>query len=309
MKRLAYFIKKYPVIQSNYEKQVVEMIRQKKSELKAKVPEHRWWEVDDIDAMELDLSVEEKDRLRKSGLYTGMLEIIDHKGIDSAELDQVLYDLECVAKTLNDTEKEEMEMMLSKEFANNTFCLRKIHNLFYKTLGSEKIIPLFNNGVKTSLFTETHPGKYCKGTVFVNAIKSHIAPDRKKMLEMLDFFENGKWGNTDLSDVGDHIVRVMGRHYKQVLNLADFTSVSMLYYAYDATDYDGLDLEEFREILDWMVLDLLSGCDDELILPSEVPMIREFLETPAGKEEEAVKKWLEYWKKVDFEERKGVAPL
>ena len=309
MKCLADFIKKYPVIQLNYEKQVVEMIRQKKSELKAKVPEHRWWEVDDIDAMELDLSVEEKDRLRKSELHTGMLEIIDHKGIDSAELDQVLSDLECVAKTLNDTEKEEMEMMLSKEFANNTFCLRKIHNLFYKILGSEKIIPLFNNGVKTSLFTETHPGKYCKGTVFVNAIKSHIAPDRKKLLEMLDFFERGKWGNTDLSDVGDHIVRVMGRHYKQVLNLPDSTSVSMLYYAYDATDYYGLDLKEFREILDWMVLDLLSGCDDEPIFPFEVPMIREFLETPPGKEKEAVEKWLAYWEKVDFESRKGVAPL
>ena len=155
------------------------------------------------------------------------------------------------------------------------------------------------------LITETGP----KGTVFVDAIKSHIAPDRKKLLEMLDFFERGKWGNTDLSDVGDHIVRVMGRHYKQVLNLPDSTSVSMLYYAYDATDYYGLDLKEFREILDWMVLDLLSGCDDEPIFPFEVPMIREFLETPAGQEKEAVEKWLAYWEKVDFESRKGVAPL
>ena len=156
-----------------------------------------------------------------------------------------------------------------------------------------------------NLVTEISP----KGRVFIYAAKSHIAPDRKKLLEMLDLFERGKWGNTDLADVGDHIVRLMNRHYRHVLGLPDSTRVSILYYNYDETDYDGLDLEEFREILDWMVLDLLSGCDDELIFPFEVPMIREFLETPPGQEKEAVEKWLAYWAKVDFESRKGVAPL
>ena len=155
------------------------------------------------------------------------------------------------------------------------------------------------------LITETGP----KGTVFIDAIKSHIAPDRCKLLEMMDFFEKGEWGNTDLSDVGDHIERLMDKHYKQELNLQDSASVKLIYYDYDETDYDGLDLEEFREILDWMVLDLLTCCDRRPIFPVEIPMIREFLETPAGQEKEAVEKWLAYWAKVDFESRKGVAPL
>ena len=157
-----------------------------------------------------------------------------------------------------------------------------------------------------NLVTKTSPET---GTVFVEAIKSHIAPDRQKLLEMLDLFERGEWGNTDLSDMGDHIVRLMDRHYKQVLNLPESVRVRMLYYDYDAIEYDGLDLKEFREILDWMVLDLLNVCDRGPIMRSEVPMIREFLETPAGQEKEAVEKWLAYWAKVDFESRKGVAPL
>lgn len=145
--------------------------------------------------------------------------------------------------------------------------------------------------------------------VSINAIKSHITPDRKKLLEMLDFFEKGEWGNTDLSDVGDHIERLMERHYHQILHLSTSTQVRLFYYDYDATSYDGLDLKEFREILDWMVLDLLTCCDRRPIFPVEIPMIREFLETPPGQEKEAVEKWLAYWEKVDFESRKGVAPL
>lgn len=137
MKWLADFIKKYPVIQANYEKQVVENIKQELDELKAKVPEHRWWEVDDIDAMELDLSIEEKDRLRTSELHSGILKIMDNKGIDSAELKQILDDLECVAKTLNDHEKKEMEIMLLEGLINSTLSSRKIYDQFYKVLGPE----------------------------------------------------------------------------------------------------------------------------------------------------------------------------
>ena len=140
--------------------------------------------------------------------------------------------------------------------------------------------------------------------VLIDAIRSHIAPDRKKLLEMLDFFEKGEYGNTNVSDVAMDELRSMGKFYKKELGLSDNTHVRVIYY-----DDHNFDLKEFRETLDWMVLELLIWTSTDPIFVDEVPMIRGFLETPTGREEKAVETWLAYWEKVNFESRKGVAPL
>ena len=140
--------------------------------------------------------------------------------------------------------------------------------------------------------------------VSIDAIKSHLVPDRKKLLEMLDFFEKGEYGNTNVSDVAMDELRSMGKFYKKELGLSYNTHVRVIYY-----DDHNFDLKEFRETLDWMVLELLIWTSTDPIFVDEVPMIRGFLETPTGREKKAVEKWLEYWEKVNFESRKGVAPL
>ena len=145
-----------------------------------------------------------------------------------------------------------------------------------------------------NLVVETSP----EGIVFVDAIKSHIAPDRSKLLEMLEAFESGKYCNVILSDIAEEESDSMERFYKKELNLPDQTQLRVISY-----DDHKFDLSEYRETLDWMVLELLIWSHPYIIFPSEVPMIREFLETPVGKEKEAFDKWQAYWEKVDFEER------
>jgi hypothetical protein len=62
---------------------------------------------------------------------------MDHKGIESAELKQILDDLEFVAKTLTDREKKEMEIMLLEGLINRTLSSTKMYDQFYKALGPE----------------------------------------------------------------------------------------------------------------------------------------------------------------------------
>jgi hypothetical protein len=137
MQWLEEFIKKHPFIQKNYEQQVIEGIRDEKNELKRKVPAHQWWEIDDIDGMELDLPIKEKDRLRGSELHSGILEIMDSKGVNSSELKQIMDDLENVAQTLNDHDKKEMEIMLLEGLVNATLSSRNAYDQFYEILGPE----------------------------------------------------------------------------------------------------------------------------------------------------------------------------
>lgn len=138
MKWLQGFIKKYPVIQSNYEQQVIEDIGHEKNKLKNKVPEHRWWEIDDIDAMELDLSAEIKDMIRRSELHSEILDIIDSKGVRSPELRLILDDLESVAHTLNNHDKKGMEILIIEGLINTIYSdSEELYDEFYEILGPE----------------------------------------------------------------------------------------------------------------------------------------------------------------------------
>ena len=138
MKWLEEFIKKYPDIQEDYDQQVLEGILYEKDELKKKVPEHRWWEIDDIDAMDLNLPEVEQDRLRNSSLYYKILNLIDSKGIKSPEIKEILDDLEDVAFSLDEKEKGAMEVLLIEGLINATYSdSRKIYDEFYEILGPE----------------------------------------------------------------------------------------------------------------------------------------------------------------------------
>ena len=136
MKWLEEFIKKYPDIQEDYDQQVLEGILYEKDELKKKVPEHRWWEIDDIDAMELDLPDNEKDRLRTCELHTSIMKILKYKGTRSLEIKKILDELENVAETLSNRDKKEMEVLLIEGLINATLS-RKIYDEFYEILGPE----------------------------------------------------------------------------------------------------------------------------------------------------------------------------
>ncbi len=67
-------------------------------------------------------------------------------------------------------------------------------------------------------------------------------------------------------------------------------------------DHD-FDLQEYRVTLDWMVYERLSWMNFHPIFHEVMLYIREFLNTPLGKEDEAVKHWNSYWEGVDFDER------
>ena len=48
-------------------------------------------------------------------------------------------------------------------------------------------------------------------------------------------------------------------------------------------------------------LDILNH---QLIVPSDIPAIVEFLDAPEGREIDAWARWREYWDSIDFEARK-----
>lgn len=136
MKWLESFIKSYPVIQVRYENELSDVIQEEKNKLKEKVPLNRWWEIDDIDHMELDLPKKEKDRLRRFELLSEMIDITKNKGLNSQEFKQIIDDLENVAKSLDENDKKEMEIMLIEGLIN---CMvsEKRYDQFYALLGSE----------------------------------------------------------------------------------------------------------------------------------------------------------------------------
>ena len=136
MKWLEEFIKKYPNMQTAYEQEALKCIQYEKDELKKKVPEHRWWEINDIDSMKLDLPDTEKDRLRTDELHNEIMKILINMGIKSLEIMKILEDLENVAETLNDRDKKEMEILLIEGLINATLS-QKIYDDFYEILGPQ----------------------------------------------------------------------------------------------------------------------------------------------------------------------------
>ena len=64
------------------------------------------------------------------------MDILINKGIKSLETKKILDDLENVAKTLSDSDKKEMEILLIEGLINATLS-RKIYDDFYEILGPE----------------------------------------------------------------------------------------------------------------------------------------------------------------------------
>jgi hypothetical protein len=65
----------------------------------------------------------------------------------------------------------------------------------------------------------------------------------------------------------------------------------------------------FPNSIEWAVLSLLRKASVDHILLTEVPFIKEFLACPSGHEREYFKRWDEYWSKIDFAARHGIAPM
>lgn len=142
------------------------------------------------------------------------------------------------------------------------------------------------------------------GTFFIDAITSRLSPSKDTLLSMLANFEEGTYGNYDLSDLCYNIMQDLKQKCRFSLGLDEECPVKIIYY----DDHD-FDLQEYHVTIEWMVYELFLCADVNSILRSEATFIREFLNTPLGKEKEAVEKWNKYWESVDFEARQNVAPM
>ena len=111
----------------------------------------------------------------------------------------------------------------------------------------------------------------------------------KSMLDEDDFFE--EWGVYEF----DIPTLFLDEEKKIIYQLIERAKKDYLKNDVDITTI--LDPEDFSDI------------KIDLFAKSEKNRSNLSSETPPGQEKEAVEKWLEYWAKVDFESRKGVAPL
>ena len=111
----------------------------------------------------------------------------------------------------------------------------------------------------------------------------------KSMLDEDDFFE--EWGVYE-SDMPMHF---SDEEKKIIYQLIEKAKKDYLKNDVDITTI--LDPEDFSDIK----IDLFVKAEENRSNLSS--------ETPHGQEKESVEKWLAYWEKVNFESRKGVAPL
>ncbi len=138
----------------------------------------------------------------------------------------------------------------------------------------------------------------------IDVIKSKISPGKDVLLDMLNCFEKREYGNYALSDLCDNLWDDHVRKYREELGLDDEVRINLIYY----DDHD-FDLEEYYVTLEWMVYELLVWCNFDPIFRTEVPFIRDFLNTPLGQEKVAVEKWNKYWEAIDFSARLDIAPM
>lgn len=152
------------------------------------------------------------------------------------------------------------------------------------------------------------------GIIMIDLIESDLFPEKKYLLNLLKGFEQGN-GNYYLSDECDYwwdeLEKMIALHLK-------VESVSKIYLVIspDMASCPSVALSEYDDpsvrsrLLRWVVFKFFSYLGvGESILLEDVPFIREFLNTPPGKEKEACEKWEAYWDKVDFDERRKYAPM
>ncbi len=144
--------------------------------------------------------------------------------------------------------------------------------------------------------------------VFVEAIKSRLSPGKRKLLKLLDQFEAGKIGNCYMADSCDELWDNLEEQCRLVLGLKE-KKVQILMTPYYLFEKENISPVAYPNTIDWAVSSCLRLASTFHILLSDVPFIREFLNCPPGQEEEALKKWHDYWSKVDFAERFGIAPM
>jgi hypothetical protein len=115
MKWLKNFIDKHPKMKSIYEYKATEWIKRKKEELKSKIPSHTWWEADEIDQNPLEIDEQNKFIIMRNIVEQ---DVIDSLRNNSCTLRELLNELENIAASLSQNEKNEMEVLFLEGVIN-----------------------------------------------------------------------------------------------------------------------------------------------------------------------------------------------
>ena len=131
MKWMKNFIDRHPKMKSSYEYEAAKWVQDEKNEQKKKIPEHRWWEVDDIDNIPLEVS-----DLYKSIFMRNIIdnEILDLLRNNKTNLKLLLDEIEEVALSLTQEERNETEILFLEGLINITLS-EKTYEQFYSLLG------------------------------------------------------------------------------------------------------------------------------------------------------------------------------